>query len=76
MRKGKSRVILIEGAVTIHIHKGSKVEIYSFTDARMGMRSLVFVGLNCCSSVATLCLTLPGLPVLHHLLEFTQTHVH
>ena len=38
----------------------------------------------CCCSVAQLCLTLcdsmdcsmPGFPVLHHLLELTQTHVH
>ena len=38
----------------------------------------------CCCSVAKLCLTLcdpmecstPGFPVLHHLLEFAQTHVH
>ena len=38
----------------------------------------------CCCSVAHLCLTLcnpldcsmPGFPVLHHLLEFAQTHVH
>ena len=38
----------------------------------------------CCCSVAKLCLTLcntrdcsiPGFPVLHHLLEFVQTHVH
>ena len=38
----------------------------------------------CCSSVAQSCLTLyyptncsmPGLPVLHYLTEFTQTHVH
>ena len=38
---------------------------------------------NCCS-VAQFCLTLcelldcsrPGFPVLHHLLEFAQTHVH
>ena len=39
---------------------------------------------NCSCSVAKSCLTLwnpmdcstPGFPVLHHLLEFTQTHVH
>ena len=39
---------------------------------------------NCCCSVAPSCPTLcnhedystPGLPVLHHLLEFVQTHVH
>ena len=38
----------------------------------------------CCPSVAKLCLTLynpvdcstPGFPVLYHLLEFAQTHVH
>ena len=38
----------------------------------------------CCCSVSQLCLTLcepmdcstPGFPVLHHLLEFAQTHVH
>ena len=38
----------------------------------------------CCCSVTQLCLTLcdrmdcstPGFPVLHHLLEFAQTHVH
>ena len=38
----------------------------------------------CCCSVAKSCLTLcdpmdcsmPGFPVLHHLLEFAQTHVH
>ena len=38
----------------------------------------------CCCSVAKACLTLcdptdrsiPGFPVLHHLLEFAQTHVH
>ena len=38
----------------------------------------------CCCSVAHLCLTLcnpldcsmPGFPVLHHLLEFAQTHIH
>ena len=38
----------------------------------------------CCCSVAQSCLTLcnpmdcstPGFPVLHYLLEFTQTHVH
>ena len=38
----------------------------------------------CCCSVAQLCLTLcdpmdcstPGCPVLHHLWEFAQTHVH
>ena len=38
----------------------------------------------CCCSVAKLCPTLcghmdcstPGFPVLHHLLEFAQTHVH
>ena len=40
--------------------------------------------LCCCCSVAQLCLTLcdpmdcrmPGFPVLHHLPELTQTHVH
>ena len=40
--------------------------------------------LICCCSVAKLCLTLcdpmgcstPGFPVLHHLPEFAQTHVH
>ena len=40
--------------------------------------------LLCCCSVIKLCLTLcdpvdcssPGFPVLHHLLEFAQTHVH
>ena len=40
--------------------------------------------LLCCCSVAKSCLTLcdpmncstPGFPVLHHLREFTQTHVH
>ena len=40
--------------------------------------------LNCCCSVAQLCQTLcdpmdrsiPGFPVLHHLPEFAQTHVH
>ena len=39
---------------------------------------------DCCSSVAQSCLTLcnpmdcssPSLPVLHHFLEFPQTHVH
>ena len=67
-----------------HTQRKQSQEIHSFTDARMGMRSLIFVGLNYCSSVAKLCLTLcdpmdcsmPGLPVLHHLLEFTQAHVH
>ena len=40
--------------------------------------------LNCCCSVAQLCQTIcdpidgsiPGFPVLHHLPEFAQTHVH
>ena len=39
---------------------------------------------TCCCSVSQLCVTLcdpmdcssPGFPVLHHLLEFAQTHVH
>ena len=40
--------------------------------------------MSCCCSVAKLCLTLcdpmdcstPGFPILHHLPEFAQTHVH
>ena len=44
------------------------------------MRSLISVGLNCCSSVAKLCLTLcdpmdcstPDSPVLHHLPELLK----
>ena len=54
------------------------------------LRNLILTSFNkftqsyCCSSVAQLCLTLcdpmncsmPGFPVLHHLLEFAQTHVH
>ena len=43
-----------------------------------------FLHCCCCSSVAPLCLTLcdpmdgstPGFPVLHHLPELAQTHVH
>ena len=41
-------------------------------------------GIYCCCSVAQLCLTLcdpmncttPGFPILHHLPELTQTHIH
>ena len=41
----------------------------------------VCIGCCCCCSVAKSCLTLcdhstPGLPALHHLPEFAQTHVH
>ena len=47
-------------------------------------RELCVVLFCCCCSVTKLCLTLcdfmdcsmPGSPVLHHLLEFAQTHVH
>ena len=48
------------------------------------MEKLSSMKLICCCSVAQLCLTLcdpmecsmPGFPVLHHLLEFAQTQVH
>ena len=50
----------------------------------MQKSSLTFVICCCCCSVAksrpTLCdpvdCSTPGFPVLHHLLEFAQTHVH
>ena len=49
-----------------------------------GLISYLAVLLCCCCSVAKLCLTLcepmdhsmPDLPVLHHLLELAQTHIH
>ena len=52
---------------------------------RLGFKSQICVLLyGSCCSVVQLCLTLcnpmdcstPGLPVLHHLLEFVQTYVH
>ena len=47
-------------------------------------RDIIFTGELCCCSVTKLCLTLPdpmdcstpGFAVVHHLPEFTQTHVH
>ena len=45
---------------------------------------VMYITIHCCYSVAQSCLTLcdpmdfstPGFPVLHHLPEFAQTHVH
>ena len=60
------------------IHDEFIISVFMFSY----LRNLLFI--CCCCSVAKLCLTLcgpvdcstPGSPVLHHLPEFTQTHVH
>ena len=66
-RKRKNRIICI--MISMHIHLCIFTHICNMNQIR---------------SVAQSCLTLcdpmnhstPGLPVHHHLLEFTQTHVH
>ena len=60
------------------IHNEFIISVFMFSY----LRNLLFI--CCCCSVTKLCLTLcgpvdcssPGSPVLHHLPEFTQTHVH
>ena len=57
---------------------------FSFFPGLICLFIFSFEGVNCCCSVTQSCLTLcnpmncsmPGFPVLHHLLEPAQTHVH
>ena len=63
-----------------HGQKTTKIE----TEAILQQNSIKTLRKNCCCSVTKLCLILcdpmdcstPGFPVLHHLPEFAQTHVH
>ena len=72
-----------------HLHKPDGLKITSFTVTLLRLSEFMLSFKSRCfsvqfSSVAQSCLTLcdpmnrstPGLPVLHQLLEFTQTHVH
>ena len=62
-------------------HKGKKSWQF-FSSYQITPRKKIFYNFSCCSSVAKSCLTLCdpmvcmlGFPVLHHLSEFSQTHV-
>ena len=65
------------------IRKTKRLEGWNFESHSMTSRERSWVW-NCCCSVAKSCPTLcdpmdcstPGFPVLHHLPEITQTHVH
>ena len=64
--------------------KNTKWKPECFKSTRIKCSLLAFLHAICCCSVTKSCPTLcdpvdystPGFPVLHHLLEFAQTHVH
>ena len=72
--------------LSISIYVCRHVWKYLFTIYHLSIHIQIISNSNycCCCSVPQLCLTLcnlmdysmPGFPVLHHLLEFDQTHVH
>ena len=72
-----------EFSILIYVDFFIPIAAWCFYMWIFGFFLILFITNNCCS-VTKLCLTLcslmdcsmPGFPVLHHLLEFAQTHVH
>ena len=71
------------GSLPLTPHGKSYIHVYNCNSNRWFKNLFIYVFLFCCS-VTKSCLTLcdliqsitPGLPILHYLLEFAQTHVH
>ena len=67
-----------------NIHQKRKKNLHVPFDSAILLQEIYLTAISSVSSVAQSCLTLcdpmnhstPGLPVHHHLPEFTQTHVH